>query len=131
MAIVVTVSDIRTRWPDPFSDTDEYSDAFIQFNIDDALNDMAIYTQLPETRATIMAQLLVAHYCVCDENVKLGDTGDLSPVNSISLGDGSTSFQSSEARSAWEAFLLGTVFGQRFLWKLKTWVSPKRPYMVI
>ena len=130
MTITVTVSDIRTRWPDPFSDTTEYTDSFIQFNIDDALDDMAMYTQLPDTRATIMAQLLTAHYCVYDHNVSLGDTDNVSPIASTSLGDASTSYQSAEARNNWEAMLDGTVFGQRFLFKLQTWVSPSRPYMV-
>ena len=131
MAIAVTVSDMRTRWPDYFGDTEEFSDTFIQFNIDDALDDMALYTQLPDTRATIMAQLLAAHYCVYDRNEALGDTDNVSPIASTSLGDASTSYQSAEAKSNWQAMLDGTVFGQRFLFKLQTWVYPTRPYMVI
>lgn len=128
MAIEVTITDIRERFPE-FSNTTEYTDTMIQFNIDDALDDMNMYSALPDTKATTLAKLLTAHYIVFDKRSDLGDYDSVSPISSKSLGPASTSYQSADATSELEASLNATIYGQKFLMKLRQWQKVNVPWV--
>ena len=129
MAILVTIQNIRDRWPDPFSDTTTYPDSMVQDNIDEALLSMNMYSALPDNLATVLTKLLTAHYLVFDSRSALGDTDSVSPVSSKSLGPASISYQSAEAKSELEASLNGTIYGQKFLMVLTQWRLVNKPWI--
>lgn len=63
--------------------------------------------------AELAARYLVAHTLTLEERVKSGASG---PITNVRVGDVSTTFASPYAsKAAWEAWLLGTEFGQKFL----------------
>lgn len=63
--------------------------------------------------AELAARYLVAHMLTLEEQAKSGASGQ---ITNVRVGDVSTTFASPySSKAAWEAWLMGTEFGRRFL----------------
>lgn len=130
MAVTLTIAEVRTAFPE-FSDTTEYSDAMIQFNIDVALLWINGMNALQDDWATKLALYLTAHLIVFGKQGETGNPDNISPIASISLGPASTSYQSAEAKSVLQATLEATLYGQQYNQLLTIWRLQNRPaYMM-
>lgn len=120
MAVTLTITDIRDTFPE-FSDTTEYSNAMIQFNIDVALLWINGMNALTDDWAEKLALYLTAHFIVFGKQGETGNPDNISPIASISLGPASTSYQSAEAKSILQATLEATLYGQQYNQLLTVW----------
>lgn len=115
--MAVTVSDLRTRFPE-FADDTEYPEARIQLFIDDSvLAYMGSDEKRWAGRYNYAQAYLVAHLLASGEASEAGDgSAKVGPVTSKSAGGVSvTRAAQAKARSDSDDFFMGTVYGQRFI----------------
>jgi len=115
--MTVSITDIRTRFPE-FSDDTEYPDPTIQLFIDDAVN---VFMGTDEVRwggkYDYALAYLTAHLLASGENTELGDTSASSgPISSKSVAGVAVAYAVvAKDRSEGDSFLASTSYGQRYI----------------
>ncbi len=130
MTIVITISDIRTRYTG-FADPVAYPDDMIQTAIDLGLDFMTNYINVAEPTLTMLAQLIVCHYLVFLKAGSMGDGGSISPLKSVDLGEAEIDYQENVIDSALASDLMATKYGQLFNMRLMMWQKQNMPWICL